>query len=99
MRGIDGKEAYLLKTKVTVHADPGETLDAGDVVVFPKAFTNIPAATVIPVLGTVTLTVQPAIVWTATCTTTQCTITLESALPAAFWGKDIIVGVFVHEQL
>lgn len=99
MIGIDKKQAELLKTKVTVAEDPGTTLTAGATIVFPKAFINIPAACVIPVLGTVDLDNQTATVWTATCTKTECVITLESALPSEYWGNDIEIGVFVHRQL
>jgi len=98
MRGIGDKQAYLLKTKVTID-DNGDAIETGDTITFPKAFTNIPAATVIPPFGTVDADDQPASIWTATCTTTECVITLESALPANYYDASFIVGVFVHEQL
>lgn len=99
MRGIGDKQAYLLKTLVTINDSVGSTIDAGDTITFPKAFTNIPAATVIPPFGSVDADHQPASVWTATCTTDECVITLESALPDNYLGATFTVGVFVHEQL
>lgn len=104
MRGIGDKQAYLLKTKVTVDDAPGETLTAGATITFPKPFTNIPCGCVVCVKGSVDLEAvppanQPASVWTVTCTTDECEITLESALPSVFHGVSFIVGVFVHEQL
>jgi len=103
MIGIDGKQAYLLKTKVTIDAD-GDALTAGNTVAFPKAFTNVPCGCVVCLKGTVDLEAdppddQPASVWTVTCTETNATISLESALPAAYYDASFIVGVFVHEQL
>ncbi|GAH15514.1 unnamed protein product, partial [marine sediment metagenome] len=78
----------------------GDAISAGATITFPKAFSNIPAACVIPPLGTVDLTdVQTVAVWTATCTTTACVITLESAVPSEYYLATIEVAVFVHEQL
>lgn len=98
MIGVGNKQAGIFKTKVTVSAD-GLTFSAGATITFSNAFANIPAACVIPPLGTVDLDNQTATVWTATCTTTQCVITVESALPDEFFSATIEVAVFAHEQL
>lgn len=99
MRGIGDKQAYLLKTKVTVDGTPGEVLTAGATITFPKPFKNMPAAVVIPPLGSVDLDNQVTTVWTLSAlSTTACTIDI-TVLPEIFWGKTITVGVFVHEQL
>jgi len=97
MKGIDDKQAELIQALVTISAD-GLTMTGG-VITFAKPFINIPCSCVVCVLGTVALGSQPSGVWVSTCTKTACTITVLSALPAAYRSNSFIVGVFVHEQL
>jgi hypothetical protein len=98
MIGLEGKQSFLIKTKVTVSAD-GTKLSAGATITFPKPFNNMPAAVVIPPLGTVDLDAQVGTVWTLSAlSTTACTIDVTT-LPDNYFSKDLIVGVFVHEQL
>lgn len=102
MKGVGGKQAEPYETVVTVTAN-GQGFTDGDVIVFSKAFDNIPCGMVICVLGTVALNAQPATMWKVTCSKTQCVISLVDGagnpLPVAYRDEEIRIGIIVHEQL